>query len=352
MRVGVIGASPERGWAQRAHIPALQATPGFELVAVSTSRDESAQQARTVFGVTHAFSNYRDLIALPEVDLVVITVKVAAHAELARAALLAGKQVYCEWPLALTPEEAIDLERTARAAGVRTILGLQARYSPGFAYARELIATGHVGRVTSAQLLSTRSKGATNEVPGWTAYTYEKSSAAGLTEVLGGHALDLVEHLLGPISAVSTHASIQHPEHTVAETGASIEVTAPDHLDLIGEAGGAALSVHLHDGETGTPRTRLTVNGTRGTLVIESAPEDNPWAAQLQITDLTVTGHRTDDATAGTGLVLPIPPRFRTTAPELSTEAASVARVYQRLSAGGAVPDFTTGVRLHRLLAG
>jgi predicted dehydrogenase len=347
MRVGVIGASPERGWALKAHIPALRATPGFELVAVSTSRDESARQARELFGTTHAFSNYRDLVALPEVDLVVITVKVAAHAELVRAALSAGKQVYCEWPLALTSEEAVELEEMARATGVPTALGLQARYSPGFAYARELIRTGYVGRVTSAQLVSSRSKGSSVAVPEWSAYTYQESNAAGLVEVLGGHALDLVEHLLGPITSVSRHATIQHPAHTVAETGAPVEVTAADHLDVIGEVGdGAALSVHLRDGGPGTPRTQLTVNGTEGSLVVDSVPEESPWAAQIQIAEHTLTGYPADERT---GLALPIPDRLRTTPAGLSLEAASVARVYQRLSSGD-VPDFTTGVRIHRLL--
>ena len=306
MRVGVIGASPERGWAQRAHIPALQATPGFELVAVSTSREDSARRAGEVFGVAHAFSNSRDLIALPEVDLVVITVKVAAHAELARAAVMAGKHVYCEWPLALTSAEATELERTAHQAGVRTVLGLQARYSPGFVYGRELIRTGYLGRVTSVQLVSTRSKGDTVEVPGWTAYTYEKSSGAGLVEVLGGQAIDLAEHLLGPFTALAGHASIQHEEHSIAETGASIEVTAADHLDLIGEAGGAAVSVHLHDGELGRPRTQITVNGTRGTLVMSPSPTRTP---------------RPPNSKSPISLLPPVPPA---TAPRCRSPLASV----------------------------
>jgi predicted dehydrogenase len=347
IRVGIVGASPDRGWAVRAHVPALRTSPAFELVAVSTSRPESARRAAQAFGVQHSFADVQELVALDEIDLVVITVKVATHAELTHAAIKAGKHVYCEWPLALSSEEAIELEQAAQQVGVRTAIGLQARYSPAFAYARELIKTGYVGRVTSATLYSSRSKGATEAVPEWTAYTYDRVSAAGLVEVLGGHSLDLVQHLLGPIEEATARTSIQHPRHSIAETGEPIKVTAPDHLDLIGKVSdGATVSVHLHDGEIGAPRTRLEISGTAGSLTVESVPDENPWAEQLQITHLSVRG---------TDCELPIPDHFRSTPPGLTTEAANVARLYQRLAVdletgSREVPDFTTGRRLHELL--
>jgi predicted dehydrogenase len=175
--------------------------------------------------------------------------------------------------------------------------------------------------------------------------TLPEFSGAGLVEVLGGHALDLIEHLAGPLTTATARTSIQHPRHTVAETDEPIEVTAPDHLDVIGELdGGAAFSVHLHDGDAGTPRTRLEIGGTEASLTIESAPDANPWAAQLQIADLAVRRN---------GQLLPIPDRFHTTPPNLSAEPASVARLYQQLTmAPDAAPDFTTGVHLHDLLTG
>jgi predicted dehydrogenase len=342
MRVGIIGANPERGWAARAHVPALKALPGFELVALSTSRDESARRAAEVFDVPHSFADATKLVRLPDVDLIVVTVKVSAHAELVQAAIAAGKDVYCEWPLALSIDEAIDLERAAQLAGVRTFIGLQARYSPAFAYARDLLRTGAIGRLTSATLYSSRAKGSTEAVPGWTSYTYDKSQGAGLVEVLGGHALDLLEQVAGPIATATGRTSIQHPHHLVAETGERINVTSPDHLDVIGElTNGAAFSVHLHDGEAGIPRTHLQLTGTEASLTIESVPDANPWSAQLQIADLAV--RRNDQ-------LLQIPEHYRGTTPALPLEPASVARLYQQIADHNA-PDFSAGVRLHRLLA-
>src|SRR5438876_11112923 len=94
IRIGIIGANPERGWAAQAHIPALKSLPGdFEITALSTSRRESADAASKLFGVPVAFDNHQELVNSPAVDVVAVTVKVPHHLELATAALEAGKAV-------------------------------------------------------------------------------------------------------------------------------------------------------------------------------------------------------------------------------------------------------------------
>src|SRR2546427_8549191 len=99
IRVGIIGANPDRGWAAQATIPALKSlSDDFEITALSTTRRESADAASKLFDVPLAFDNHQDLVDSPDVDVVVITVKVPYHLQLATAALNAGKAVYCEWP--------------------------------------------------------------------------------------------------------------------------------------------------------------------------------------------------------------------------------------------------------------
>src|SRR5437879_8119105 len=115
IRVGIIGANPERGWAGQAHIPALKSlSDDFEITALSTSRRESADAARKLFGVPLAFDNYQELVNSGAVDVVVITVKVPYHLELATAALDAGKAVYCEWPLGNGLNEAETMTELAQ----------------------------------------------------------------------------------------------------------------------------------------------------------------------------------------------------------------------------------------------
>jgi predicted dehydrogenase len=348
--VGVLGASPDRGWAARAHLPAITASPQFALTAVATTRKESAEAARAQFGAQHAFTDPHSLASHPDVDLVVVTVKVPAHVELVTAALDAGKHVYCEWPLATTTAEAAALATRASATGVHAAVGLQARFSPAVRRARAMIAEGNLGTIQSATVYSSRNKGATRDVPAWTAYTYDHRNGAGLVEVLGGHALDLVQYLLGPIRALSARTTIRTPRHRIAETGDPITVTAPDQFLATAELNsGATVSIHLHDGEVAAPRTRIEIAGTQGNLALTSTQEANPWAAQLQISQLDLHEARPDrpewtPVPAGTDHASTLP-----------TEAANVARLYHQLATdlhdgSHTIPDFHAAHALHQLV--
>ena len=85
--VGIIGVSPVRGWAGTAHIPALRALSNYEIRALSAHSAESARAAGEVFGVGAVFSDHRELVTQPDIDVVAVTVKVPHHRELVSAAL-------------------------------------------------------------------------------------------------------------------------------------------------------------------------------------------------------------------------------------------------------------------------
>src|SRR5256886_1396332 len=131
IRVGIIGANPDRGWAAQAHIPALKSlSDDFEITALSTSRRESAAAASKLFGVPFAFDNHQELVNSGTVDVVAVTVKVPYHLELATAALDAGKAVYCEWPLGNGLKKAETPAALAKSKGVLAVAGLQGPPSP------------------------------------------------------------------------------------------------------------------------------------------------------------------------------------------------------------------------------
>ncbi|MCO5974559.1 Gfo/Idh/MocA family protein [Actinoallomurus soli] len=357
IRVGIVGASPERGWAADAHIPALRALPEYELTAVGTSRPDSAREAARAFGAAHAFTDARRLAEHPEVDLVAVTVKVAAHAELVGAALEAGKHVYCEWPLGLTTGEAERLAAAARAAGVHDAVGLQARYAPAITYARELLAGGRLGPVTAVNVHVARSKGADGRIPAWAAYTLDETQRAGLLEVVGGHTLDVLEYLAGDLTGLSAALSVSRPRYTVAETGETVTATAPDQVALHGGlAGGAIVSVHLQDAKVGKSRTVLEFTGTEGDLAVVVAGD---WkTAQVQMGEPRL---REAHEAGGPWRDLPVPARHtgparHAGAPgEIPLFARNVARLYAHLAEDiregtRRVPGFEHGVRVHRLL--
>src|ERR1700681_3148388 len=119
IRVGIVGASAERGFASIAHIPALQALPQFEIAAVCTARQESAEAAARHYGVSLAFSDPEKLARHPDIDLVTVSVKVPDHYSPVMAAIEAGKHVYCEWPLGRNTDEATAMLDAAEKKGIR-----------------------------------------------------------------------------------------------------------------------------------------------------------------------------------------------------------------------------------------
>src|SRR5438309_12024175 len=119
IRVGIVGLSPRRGFASIAHVPALRALPQFEIAAVCTTRQESAEAAARHFGIPLAFSDPEKLARHPDVDLVTVSVKVPDHLRPAMAAIEAGKHIYCEWPLGRNTDEAVRMLDAAERKGVR-----------------------------------------------------------------------------------------------------------------------------------------------------------------------------------------------------------------------------------------
>ncbi|WP_034489628.1 Gfo/Idh/MocA family protein [Actinomadura oligospora] len=345
IRVGIIGANPDQGWASRAHIPALRALPGFEITAVGTRREESAREAARRFGVPHHFTDPHELAAHPDVDLVAVTVKVPAHDTLIRAALDAGKHVLSEWPLTRTTEEAEAVVKLARDAGVRTAVGLQARFAPAVLHARRLLADGYVGRVTSVNVHGALAKGADGTVPGWSSYTADVRNAAGTLEVAGGHHLDLVRHLFGPIAELSATTAVQRVHYTVAETGEPVTADSPDQVALNGTfTSGATLAAHIHYAKLTSPHTRIEIAGTEGDLTLLTT---GGWG--VQIDELTLLGNREPGA-APQKIAIPDP--LNTLPASLNaTEAANVASLYQAFAnAPETIPTFEEALALHKLL--
>ncbi|CAL2071467.1 Oxidoreductase [Streptomyces murinus] len=355
IRVGVVGANPERSWAARAHLPGLSTLPDYEVTAVATSREESARAAAERFGARHAFTDGRELATSPDVDLVVVAVRVPAHFPLVEAAVAAGKHVYCEWPLGRTTKEAEVLAQAAAASSGHHAVGLQARLAPTVRYARQLIADGYVGQVTSASVRGARDRGTTNQIPGWAAYVLDRFSGAGTLEVAGGHTLDVLEQLLGPVVQLSGALATRRSDFVLAETGAPFQATAADNVLVQGRlADDTPVSVHLHDGRVTEARTTIEIAGTEGTLTLETTGAGA--GAGIQISELRLTGSTL--AEDGTPRVLTVPAGHRQvpdTLPELGV--LNVAQTYARLAEDirqgtHTVADFDAALRLHRLLDG
>jgi predicted dehydrogenase len=150
--IGLIGA----GWMGKAHTVAYRnvplvfgpepAIPRLEMVA--DINPEWARAAAESLGFARWAADWRTLVDDPRVDVVDITTPNDVHAEIALAALAAGKPVYCEKPLANSAAETRAMAEAAEAAGVTTLVGFNYLKNPAHPYARDLIQAGALGRIT------------------------------------------------------------------------------------------------------------------------------------------------------------------------------------------------------------
>src|SRR5437868_7699545 len=230
--VGIVGVSPVRGWAAVAHIPALHALPNYEIRALSAHSAESARAAGEAFGVRKVFSNHEQLVTQPDVDVVIVTVKVPHHRELVSAALAAGKAVYCEWPLGRDLDDARAMAALAAEKRVRTVVGLQARQAPAVQFVQEMLRDGYVGEVLSTTMVGVSIAGDALVQPN--AYMLDKTNGANLLTVAFGHSLDVLSHVLGEFAELSAVSDVRRPLITIRETGERIVKTAADQIAVIG----------------------------------------------------------------------------------------------------------------------
>ena len=344
VRLGLIGASTGGTWSARAHFPALAANPNIDLAAVCTTRAASAEAAREKHGARHAFADFRALAASAEIDAAAVVVRVPAHYEPVMAALGQGKHVYCEWPLGRTTAEAEEMAMAARARGLVTAVGLQARVNPTLLHMRELIADGYVGEMVAVHVSMLR-EGILAR-PMHRTWQRDVNLGANPLTIPNGHTLDATRFVAGEIGTFTATVSTTVQQWRATDTGDVVDVTAPDNIVLAGRmANGAVLSHHVGTIPHAGSGYRMEIYGRKGTLMVAGA--DSPQLSALRL-------HGARD---GAALVpLAVPERFRFAPPGTPEgDPANVGQMYSLFARaiGGehtGLPDFAVALRLHQLL--
>lgn len=190
IRVGIIGSG---GIAQACHMPAYQALAGVELHAVADINPQAARAAAEKFSVPHVFTDYRDLVAMPEIDVVSVCTPNAFHKGPTIAALKAGKHVLVEKPIAVNAAEGRAMLRAAKRAGKLLMVGLNNRFAATTQALKRAIDGGALGEIYFAEAVATRRRG----IPGWGGFTEKDKSGGGALVDIGVHILDLSLYLMG-----------------------------------------------------------------------------------------------------------------------------------------------------------
>ena len=346
-RVGIVGATVTpggSGWGANAHVPALHVLPDYELRAVCTAHEETATASAERFGAELAFHDMDDMVQRPDIDLVVVSVRVPLHHQLVMAGLRAGKPVFCEWPLGATLAEAEEMADLARERGLRTAVGLQARSDPSIRYARDLIAQGFIGEVLTANL-SVMTQAVLERGPGriWQAV---RANGANPLTIPGGHAIDALCSILGEVVELSARVTTRITEWHDEETGASVLVDAPDSIAVAARVeSGAEIAIQVASVPAQPTGTRIEIYGRDGALFLT--------------TRSVGTGpNQLHGARGGDALAELAPPDEYMVVPEgtPSGPPRNVAHAYARMADAFGTgeqfdPDFDLAVRRHRLLA-
>jgi predicted dehydrogenase len=190
LRAGVLGCG---AIGTRGHIPGFQAA-GIEVVAVCDANLSRAQSVAKEMHIARAYSDYKELLADKEVDVVSVGLPNYLHTPVTIAALEAGKHVLCEKPFATSSADAERMIATAQRTGKMLSINQHMRFEGTSRAMREAVAAGRMGRVYLADVRMIRSAG----IPGYGSWFTNKDMAgAGALFDIGVHMLDLAMFILG-----------------------------------------------------------------------------------------------------------------------------------------------------------
>ena len=344
IRLGIIGASPTVGWAHRSHLPAIVASPEFELTGVCTTRKETAEEAKRIYGAKMAFYDYHEMLANPDIDAVAVVLRVPTHYQITKDALNAGKHVFTEGPLGKDTSEAKELANLARAKGLKAIVGLQARANPAMIHMKELVEGGYVGEIISCNMKLMRG-GVLERVSGRT-WQRDVTLGANTLTIATGHSIDAMRFVAGDFSQVSSVITTQVKQWHESDTQKMVDVTSPDNIVISGVlANGAVASAHVGSIPWAGTGYIMEIYGRTGTLVATS--EDSP-----QLGDVRLQGAQNGDTLED----IEIPARHTNVLEGMPhAEPFNVGQLYYMFGQGingsrPAYPDFDTAVELHQFI--
>jgi predicted dehydrogenase len=276
-----MGAAHSLAWRTAPRVFDLPLDPVMSVVC-GRDGDRAAAAARKL-GWASGSADWRTVVADPSVDLVDICTPGDTHAEIAIAALEAGKHVLCEKPLANSVAEAEQMAAAAERAaqhGVRAMVGFTYRRVPAIALARQLVAEGRIGEVRHVRAQYLQDWIADPEAPLSWRLQKERAGSGALGDI-AAHVIDLAQHVTGEhVQEVSGRLETFVKERPLATEHAGLSGTASTERGPVTVDDAAAFLARFSGGAMGvfeatrfaTGRKnaiRLEINGSRGSLAFD-----------------------------------------------------------------------------------
>src|SRR6266700_3067517 len=152
VRIGIIGAG---WWATSAHIPAVKSHPDAELVAIQSREKAKAEKIARDFRAKHACASLKDILALKDLDAVIVSSTPNVHHAQAKAALERGLHVLVEKPMTFTADEARELVELAAEKRLQLLVSCPWHFTAHGIEARRLIRSGALGEIKMISMLMT-----------------------------------------------------------------------------------------------------------------------------------------------------------------------------------------------------
>lgn len=281
--IGFMGAAHSQGWRTA---PRFFDLPRRLEMAVVVGRDLArTEEAATRWGWAEASADWREVVARPDIDVIDIVTPGDSHAEIAIAALAAGKHVLCEKPLANTVEEAEEMSAVAEAAaerGVFAMVGFTYRRVPAVTFARDLVAAGRIGTVRQVRAAYLQDWLADEETPMTWRLDKEKAGSGALGDI-GAHAIDLAQFITGhPIASVSGILETLVTERPLLADSRGLSGTASEERGTVTVDDLALFTARFDDGVLGSFEASRFSTGRKNALRIEVSGSTGAIAFDLE----------------------------------------------------------------------
>jgi predicted dehydrogenase len=275
--IGLVGG----GYMGKAHAVAMAAVgavfntplrPRLEVIAAASPA--SAERYRAAYGFARAATDWRDLVADPKVQAVVIASPQSTHRAIAEAAFAAGKAVFCEKPLGASLDDALAMTAAAEASGLPNMIGFNYVRTPATRFVRQLLAEGVIGRVTWFRGEHTEDFLADPALPA----TWRTTGRAnGTMGDLAPHPINCMLALMGPVAALS--AQIETVHATRVGPGGAVAVDNDDQAQMMLRFASGAMG-HLHVSRIATGRKMgyaYEIHGTAGAIRFDQEDQNAVW---------------------------------------------------------------------------
>jgi len=267
LKIGVIGV----GFGTTVHIPAFQ-SEGVEVLAVAARHKDRALQASEEFNIPHYFDDYKELLAMEDLDAVSICSPHHLHYEMVLEALKQDKHILCEKPFATNTHEALQMLNAAKGSKKTLMVAHEFRWAPQRAFVKQLLEENYIGdfRFLQASLMV----GPTKEFRPRKMVYPDLGWRGGFLWGLGSHYLDAFRHWFGDIASIQSMLKTNIPDRFDSDTEKLVETTTDDTFALLLEFANGGIGTL--SGSSAMPFGRganIEIFGSSGSL---STPQEYP----------------------------------------------------------------------------